>query len=1101
MEITLDIESSGLLNEDSLLYPLFKLKSTYKVHCVVCQDLETKEIFKFYQDSLGELKEFLAGVTKIVGHNLIDFDLPVLKLYFDVDYEVYPDKLMGRDCVIEDTLIMSKLLNPDRTGGHSLKSWGKRLGFSKGAFGEVDDDDIDVWEEFSFDMLEYCVRDVELTTKVYYYLKKQEGFDHHKWDEAYQLEKAVREIVSRQQHVGFWFDKEKAEKHHATLERIMKEIAERVEPQLPLKPITKTEAKNFIPPVRQFKKNGEASAFLHKFATKHGGTLEVDENGAPTKLETYFGTWTDFPLPEGEPLLKETKMYLSDQKYIKQHLVELGWVPTEWGDRDLTTDSKNKKQPREKIIASIDRYIEDCKDNPFTPFRLDVFEATDLEDLRERLMGANFSRAIKVITSPKFTVGLEKEIDPALEEVDGADYGQDIADWLTYRHRKNAIKSENGTGFLNTMRKDGRINTPADTLGAVTSRFKHRNVANIPRVTSKFGAEMRELFGVDKDHLQVGCDADGLEARIEGHYTYKYDNGAEYAESLVAAKPNDIHTVNAGKMGIPRDSAKSVKYGCLPVENTEVLTKEGWKFFKELSVGDDIISFNTKKGKLEADVIGETFFYEDAEVVVKENSHYRIESTPDHRWYGWKRKTTGKGENQRRSNVWGFFQTEDMTTEHNILMAAPIDEKSGNKNLSVAEAGFLGWLLSDGYYKWSTLPEGTSCANGARKGVVCSITQSVQKYWLDLETNLVDCGFSFNRRREPKSNGNDIYSYHLKSTQIRAFFDRVVPDRKQKHEEDWAKLILTFNKAQLSAFFNSFWLADGHLERGVKVITQNEGTISDAVELAGMLLGYRVTKTDRGDGVNKKCFSLRFSERKSITNQKFVDSIEVKDVFCLSTFNETFIVRQNNAIMITGNCSYGASWPKLKKMLGVGDSEAKRIFNEFWKAAKPLTDLKERATKYWETQGNRAFILGIDGRKLLVRSPHAILNTLFQSAGVICMKRAMVIWDRAIKERGIENAEQMIAYHDETQVQILRDMADVKFFKTEEEVNKYKTEQEEATGKLYSDVGHAGQWYWCGYSEVGEMLAEAITEAGEYYNLNVTLTGGYQLGRNWGECH
>jgi len=670
LEITLDIESTGLLDESSLQYPEYKLKENYKVHCIVCQDINTKEVYKFHGDKLNEIKEFLKSVTKIIGHNLIGFDLPVLQLYFGIDYSVYPDTLLGNDCEIIDTLIMSKLLNPDRNGGHSLKMWGKRLGFLKGSFGEVDDDEQDVWEEFSEEMLEYCVRDVELTTKIYFYMKQQEGFDSWDWEEPFKLEKAVSDIITRQEHFGFWFDKEKAEKHHKTLIKVMEGIEAKVEPQLPLKPITKTEAKNYIPPKIQFKKDGTASAMLFKFAEKHGGRLEVNSESRPVKLEVPFGTYTEFPLPL-EPLLKETKMYLADQKYIKQHLVELGWVPTEWGERDLTTDSKNKKQTKEKTIAAIERYIADCENNPFAAFRMEDWEVSSLQEFEATLKKQNLSRTIRVKTSPKFTVGLEKEIDPALENVNGADYGQDIADWLTYRHRKNAIKSENGTGFLNTVRADGRINTPADTLGAVTSRFKHRNVANIPRVTSKFGAEMRELFGVPEGYLQLGCDADGLEARIEGHYTYKYNGGIDYGNALVAAKPNDIHTVTAGKMNIPRDSAKSLKY----------------------------------------------------------------------------------------------------------------------------------------------------------------------------------------------------------------------------------------------------------------------------------------------------------------------------------------------------SLSYGANWPKLIKMFGLSSSEAKRWFNDFWKAAQPLADLKEKATKYWDTTGNKAFIVGLDGRKLWVRSPHAILNVLFQSAGVICMKRAMVIWDRWMKEMGITDAHQMIAYH------------------------------------------------------------------------------------------
>lgn len=86
-------------------------------------------------------------------------------------------------------------------------------------------------------------------------------------------------------------------------------------------------------------------------------------------------------------------------------------------------------------------------------------------------------------------------------------------------------------------------------------------------------------------------------------------------------------------------------------------------------------------------------------------------------------------------------------------------------------------------------------------------------------------------------------------------------------------------------------------------------------------------------------------------------------------------------------------------------------------------------------------------------------------------------------------------------MQAPRDFADIKFFKTEDEAKAYKEDQEKQTGKLYSDVGHLGDWYWCGYAEVGELLAKSIKAAGEYYNLNVPLSGGFQLGKSWRDCH
>jgi hypothetical protein len=51
--------------------------------------------------------------------------------------------------------------------------------------------------------------------------------------------------------------------------------------------------------------------------------------------------------------------------------------------------------------------------------------------------------------------------------------------------------------------------------------------------------------------------------------------------------------------------------------------------------------------------------------------------------------------------------------------------------------------------------------------------------------------------------------------------------------------------------------------------------------------------------------------------------------------------------------------------------------------------------------GNKKFIMGIDGRKVPTRSASAIVNSLFQSAGVICAKKAMVLHDRMLKAENL----------------------------------------------------------------------------------------------------
>jgi hypothetical protein len=120
------------------------------------------------------------------------------------------------------------------------------------------------------------------------------------------------------------------------------------------------------------------------------------------------------------------------------------------------------------------------------------------------------------------------------------------------------------TGFLSMYREqDGRIPTPAIEIGASTHRYRHIGVANIPRASSIYGKEMRSLFGCGDGYVQLGYDFSSLEARIQGHFCWDYTNGQQLAETLLAEKPNDIHTLTGLRLDIPRSDAKSINYAIL----------------------------------------------------------------------------------------------------------------------------------------------------------------------------------------------------------------------------------------------------------------------------------------------------------------------------------------------------------------------------------------------------------------------------------------------------------------------------------------------------------------------------------------------------------
>jgi DNA polymerase I-like protein with 3'-5' exonuclease and polymerase domains len=121
--------------------------------------------------------------------------------------------------------------------------------------------------------------------------------------------------------------------------------------------------------------------------------------------------------------------------------------------------------------------------------------------------------------------------------------------------------------------KDGRIHGSVITNACVSGRCSHRgpNMAQIPRVGHKYGAECRALFYADNGWLLIGADASGLELRALGAQLAYFDGG-EYSK-LVSTEDFDIHTHNAKLFGIfdgkgkidkkTRELAKTMIYAVL----------------------------------------------------------------------------------------------------------------------------------------------------------------------------------------------------------------------------------------------------------------------------------------------------------------------------------------------------------------------------------------------------------------------------------------------------------------------------------------------------------------------------------------------------------
>jgi len=250
------------------------------IHCIVAKELGGA-VHTFDNMQIEEGIKFLENAEVLIGHNIIGYDIPVIQ------------KLQGAKVThkLEDTLVMSRLFNPVRENGHSLKTWGWRVGMAK-------QDQPETFDEYTPAMLDYCVQDVKLNEVVYNYLLKEGKMFS---EDSINLEHRVAKIMRQQEKNGFFFDTKKAMELLAELKDKQLQVEEEVHNTFKPKMI---DDKLVTPYIR---KDGELS--------KRG--LTDDEYNNCIKTQNV------------KPFMRQklVEFNLGSRKQIGEYLIDFGWKP------------------------------------------------------------------------------------------------------------------------------------------------------------------------------------------------------------------------------------------------------------------------------------------------------------------------------------------------------------------------------------------------------------------------------------------------------------------------------------------------------------------------------------------------------------------------------------------------------------------------------------------------------------------------------------------------------------------------------------------------------------------------------------------------------
>ena len=478
---------------------VFQSKQLWVIWLKDLNDPNKKLKLEPFKDSSAKQKfiEFVSsyeGRPHVVAHNQLGYDVFILKHLLGLEFEVGKrngDTIENIPVQFVDTYYWSMFLYPDRLG-HSIEYFGDVLGLPKIDFRQAsvdagiiskDSPEGEEFQQYSHTMVDYCERDVDVNIKVFKYLYEEHqrlyGQGKEIATQAFKCGQKSFFLMSCQEYAGFKFDIEKAQALKIRIADMMEEIRAEVEPLLPPRGLKKSEEKEYTMPAKPFKKDGTLSSTMLKWIEKHNAKL-VGE----TQIEAYGKV---YEISGGVMLDVTMPMEMANQQQIKDWLLSQGWEPTLFNFK-RGPDGKPMRDPVTRQL---------------------------------------------IPTTPKMQEA--GKLCPNLEALEG-DLVKKIVKWLSLRNRQSVLE-----GWMSDPRLgyDGRLSGRRSGV-TNTHRQKHAVICNVPKADDKvlLGKEFRDLFTCEDGMILSAADASGIEARVQGHYVWKYDSG----ETATVLLEKDVHS-------------------------------------------------------------------------------------------------------------------------------------------------------------------------------------------------------------------------------------------------------------------------------------------------------------------------------------------------------------------------------------------------------------------------------------------------------------------------------------------------------------------------------------------------------------------------------
>lgn len=392
----------------------------------------------------------------------------------------------------------------------------------------------------------------------------------------------------------------------------------------------------------------------------------------------------------------------------------------------------------------------------------------------------------------------------------------------------------------------------------------------------------------------------------------------------VSIKPEYLAAVMASESGM-KASATNPMGGavgliqfmpaCVSID-TEILTLDGWKFYNQVTIGDEIISFNEKENTLEKDKITKLYEFDSVSTYRMHNKQFDFISTHDHRWYcDYNGKTVVKTTEELAS----------LNSRYKIKRSALF---KGDYSIELSEEFFelLGVIVGDGSINKTYFSE--------NKKAGLTICQSIKA-----KPQVVDrIQFCLDK---VFGHGKYLYSnclrgmirWHIRHEDASLFY-KFLNEEKVLNK----RLLFKLSPMQLKSLKKGYLIKDGTIQYGKyeNFVQCHDERMRD-FQLICFLLGETanvkeyIRKVSKQKIPNGKEYTIKpikyycnVKKRSSLTEARkcrmnYDKIIDLVKVWCPQTNNKTWIARRNGYITITGNTAerFGTSSDELRAMSDV----------------------------------------------------------------------------------------------------------------------------------------------------------------------------------------